>query len=392
MIPCEPCTGCSACAQICPAGCISMKTNAEGFLYPQVNEAACLHCYLCERTCPVNNTPKTVQVLSENTSAYALICKDSEMLQKAGSGGAFSLMAQHVLAEGGVVIGAAWTDDWQVEHIAAHTWQQYENIAGTKYLQSTIGNSLQLTRQLLKDGKKVLFGGTGCQIAGLRAFLKKSYPGLITVNIACYGAPSPGVWEKYLKELQIRKRLGKIKNVNFRKKVNGNSLTMHIEGELNTYENYVYGDTYGWGLVNDIINRPCCEHCLFKGAASHADITIGDARGIEDFDPTVCALSGISVIAAHTTEGKELITKLQSDCHYFRNLPLPGAISQNMGIIDSVNSHVRMRHAFFRSYKKGRAIFPTLERLKKGSVRARLLRFSRRVVGKLKRMLHLNCL
>ena len=40
----ENCTGCSACANICPRGCIRMTADEEGFLYPKVNEEMCIAC------------------------------------------------------------------------------------------------------------------------------------------------------------------------------------------------------------------------------------------------------------------------------------------------------------------------------------------------------------
>lgn len=389
-IPCEQCTGCSACSQSCPAGCITMLPDSEGFLYPEVNKAFCLHCYLCERICPVYGASNHVRALHEDSTACALICNNSHILQIAGSGGAFSLMAKNILDKEGVVIGAAWTADWQVEHIAAYNWQQYERIAGTKYVQSKIGNTLKLTRKLLMEGKTVLFCGTGCQIAGLHAFLKKSYPKVITVNIACYGAPSPGVWSRYLLELQFSQELGEIKEVFFRKKIDSNSFTMYVEGSKGTYKNYVYGDPFGWGLVNDVINRPCCERCLFKGAASGSDITIGDAIGIEHLDSSVKTIEGVSIIATHTDKGRELIKLLEPDCRYFQPLPLPEAISQNMGIIDSINSHDSLRKVLFRKFRKGEPVLSTLQNLQKEKLYTKCKKICERAIRKIKRTLRLN--
>ena len=36
------CCGCSACVAACPKQCIAMLEDAEGFLYPEVDAAACV--------------------------------------------------------------------------------------------------------------------------------------------------------------------------------------------------------------------------------------------------------------------------------------------------------------------------------------------------------------
>ena len=48
----KDCCGCGGCSNACPVHCIEMKADAEGFLYPEVDEAACIGCGLCERVCP----------------------------------------------------------------------------------------------------------------------------------------------------------------------------------------------------------------------------------------------------------------------------------------------------------------------------------------------------
>ena len=80
---------------------------------------------------------------------------------------------------------------------------------GSKYVQSRIGDSFRQTECFLKTGRKVLFSGTPCQIAGLKLFLKKEYDNLLTVDFICHGVPSPGVWRKYLKEIAARRAAGK---------------------------------------------------------------------------------------------------------------------------------------------------------------------------------------
>lgn len=364
-----------------------MESDAEGFLYPVVDASACLNCYLCERICPVHQSESiTYEVLKDTSDACALICSDPVLHQAVGSGGAFSLMARRVLGAGGVVIGAAWTPDWLVEHVAVETWEEYACLCGTKYMQSNPGNTLQQTRDFLKTGRLVLFCGTGCQVAGLVSFLRKDYPNLVTVNIACYGAPSPGVWQRYLHDLQNKYQLGTIESVQFRKKEGNSSLNMEVVGSRNTYRNYVYGDPYGWGLVNDVINRPSCENCLFKGAAARCDITVGDAWGIESFDPAANPHLGISVVVAHSSKGVELVDSLQGDCSYFRKLPLPGAIEQNMGIICATNTHAGWRRTFFEHFSRGVSPMKTLQKLQRGSLWKRCINHGWFLMRQLKKL------
>ena len=387
-IPCDKCTGCSACAQSCPASCISMQADTEGFLYPVVDTSACLHCYLCERVCPVQQkSAEKYDVIKDTSAAWALIASDADLHGRVGSGGAFSLMARHILEDGGAVVGAAWTSDWLVEHVVVYSWEDYVRLCGTKYLQSNPGTTLKQTRELLNAGRRVLFCGTGCQIAGLVRFLRKDYPNLITVNIACYGAPSPGVWLNYLSGLQKEYQLGEIRDVQFRKKEDGSSLNMLVEGTRSSYKKYVYGDPYGWGLVNDVINRPSCENCLFKGAASLSDITVGDAWGIEEYDPNANAHEGISVVVSHTLKGAALVAELEDECRYYRSLPLPGAIAQNMGVICATNSHPCLRQRFFSRFVRGKSALRVLSRLQRGSLWSRGMKYARRLWGLLKKIL-----
>lgn len=62
----------------------------------------------------------------------------------------------------------------------------------SKYAQSAVGMAYRKTKQFLKEGKKVLFSGTPCQIAGLRAYLgNTNQQCLLTIEVICEGVPSP---------------------------------------------------------------------------------------------------------------------------------------------------------------------------------------------------------
>ena len=49
------CTGCSACCDICPVNAITMQSNNEGFLYPNINEDICIKCGKCMKICNKTN-------------------------------------------------------------------------------------------------------------------------------------------------------------------------------------------------------------------------------------------------------------------------------------------------------------------------------------------------
>lgn len=51
----EECCGCTACFAICPQNAILMLQDAEGFLYPSVDEEKCVRCYICMKVCPMKS-------------------------------------------------------------------------------------------------------------------------------------------------------------------------------------------------------------------------------------------------------------------------------------------------------------------------------------------------
>ena len=188
------CCGCSACASVCPRGCISMRADSEGFLYPEADAQACIDCGLCEKVC--NELHPFTR--SEPLKVLAAVNRDEAVRMKSSSGGLFHLLARRTIEEGGVVFGARFDSDWQVLIDYADTMEGVKAFMGSKYVQARIADSYKDARRFLSEGRKVLFSGTPCQIAGLHQFLRREYANLLTVDIVCHGTPSPKVWGLYL--------------------------------------------------------------------------------------------------------------------------------------------------------------------------------------------------
>ena len=298
-----------------------MREDAEGFLYPEVDRDLCVDCHLCERVCPVLNQGEERKPLR----SYAAKNKDEEIRRRSSSGGIFTLLAERVIDEDGVVFGARFDERWNVVHGYTETREGLAAFRGSKYVQSQLGDSYRQAESFLKSGRKVLFSGTPCQIAGLRLFLRKEYDNLLTVDFICHGVPSPGVWREYLREEIARQRIGKnsvlshpnrvqgdirVENISFRDKRLGwkkfsFALTLSVPGGHGANNTVLLSEPldkniYLRGFLSDLYLRPSCYTCPAKCMKSGSDVTIGDFWGIKRVYPSFDDDKGVSVLLIHT--------------------------------------------------------------------------------------------
>lgn len=342
----KKCSGCHACFQICPKNCIKMEYSSEGFLYPVADEERCIHCNLCESVCPILQKKE----FSENsTTAYAVINKSEDIRSASSSGGVFSYVAESIILHGGVVFGAAFSEDFHtVKHICVDTVEDLYKLRGSKYLQSTIGNSYKEAETLLKEGRKVLFTGTPCQIAGLYACLKKDYSCLYTADIICHGVPSPKVWDYYLKRKE--KDMGApIKHVSFRNKCSGWKY-YSVELYFSNGETYIAkfrDDLYMKGFLKNLYLRPSCYDCAFKGVKRIADMSLGDFWGIDRVMPQMDDDKGTSLVLVHTQKGKALVGA-KNDTLQLNEVNIDDAILYNGAAIKSSPVHPKRKKFFIK--------------------------------------------
>ena len=196
----QKCCGCSACVQVCPKQCIEMKEDSEGFWYPQVKRDVCVKCGLCEQVCPIIQEDSHKYSYEGIVSSYSAYSNKEEIRLASSSGGIFTILAEQIILDGGIVFGAAFDENYLVHHIAIDTIEGLSQLRGSKYLQSRIENTYIEAKKYLDSDCNVLFSGTACQIAGLKRFLRKEYENLLTVDVLCHGVPSQKVWKLYLDE------------------------------------------------------------------------------------------------------------------------------------------------------------------------------------------------
>lgn len=337
------CCGCSACMQACPKDCISMQQDSEGFLQPIIDHDACIHCNKCEKVCPINNKHHTHGV----TQAFAACHKDNNIRSASSSGGVFTALAELTIKQGGVVFGAAFSDDFShVQHIMADTIESLQALRGSKYMQSDIAGSYSQAKQLLDDGRRVFFTGTPCQIEGLYGYLGRSYDNLLCADLICHGVPSPKVWRHYL-EMQISAHDSKPTSIFFRKKTNGwKAFHLQLDFENGSVcADSRNQDAFMQAFLRDMCLRPSCYHCKFKSTHRIADLTMADFWGVEKVLPEMDDDCGTSLLLTHSEKGLDALQSI-SDAVQMQRVDLDAALKGNPAAVTSSAIHPN-RDAFF---------------------------------------------
>lgn len=338
----KDCCGCYACYNICPKECITMESDNEGFWYPKIDKDKCINCNLCEKVCPIINPVKRA---NSKKIAYAGVNKDDQIRVKSSSGGIFSILAEYIIKNNGIIYGASFDENFNIKHKRILCNTDLDLLRGSKYVQSSIGDIYKQVKNDLESNRQVLFTGTPCQVEGLRSYLRKEYVNLITMDFICHGVPSPLVWKKYLEEMKKSKQEN-IKNIYFRNKdIGWKVFSLKIIFDEKIYINNLSKDLFMKGFLQDVYLRPSCYSCKFKKTNRVSDITVADFWGIENILPKMDDDKGISLIVIHSEKGEQLFDKL-SETMILNEVNLNEAIKYNPSMIKSVKYNEK-RNSFF---------------------------------------------
>ncbi|MCR4615785.1 MAG: Coenzyme F420 hydrogenase/dehydrogenase, beta subunit C-terminal domain [Clostridiales bacterium] len=305
------CCGCGACVNVCPRDAISMKEDRAGFIYPEVDETLCVKCGKCAEVCVFT---EKLRGANGEPSVYAAATADKSVLMESSSGGIFTELANAVLDKGGAVFGAAWTDDLAAAHICVEDNAELKKLRGSKYVQSSTGDTFRQVKELLKEGRYVCYSGTPCQIAGLKAFIGEDCDLLLTADVICHGVPSTKMLRDDLSYVSGGK-VSQISDIRFRDKsfgwgTNGSFLADGSKIKYNSgcspyYFYFLKGEVY----------RESCYNCRFPGEGRQGDITLGDYWGVRQelisgmgsVDPDM----GISCVLVNTEKGKKWLESVE---------------------------------------------------------------------------------
>ena len=313
------CTGCSACYNICPVGAIDIRLDDRGFYKPYIDETKCIDCGMCDRVCPILNYKKENNELKKLYAMWA----DDDVRMQSSSGGAFTLLAESIIKNKGVVFGAVWADEFKVKHVVATTIEELEGLKKSKYLQSSISSTYRQVEYFLKEGRQVLFVGTGCQIGGLKSYIRVKNindKNLFTCDLFCYYAPSYGVFKRYLDD-----NFGHdLESFSFRLKEKGIYNCSCFSYKIkNQPEQKVLGQSLWFnGFFNNLYASSHCINCKFQQDCRAGDLSLADFWGIENHDKSWCDGKGTSMIMVNSKKGLTMLKRIKGKCKKLKEVPI----------------------------------------------------------------------
>ena len=367
------CTGCTACYNVCPHKAIQMVEDSEGFKFPQIDTQKCTSCGLCDKVCLPS---KEYIAQSFEQRAYGAKNKNLDERKKSQSGGVFYILAKHILSQGGVVYGSLIDEGFVVRHARANTEEQAKSFRGSKYVQSDLGDIFLSVKEDLLLGVPVLFSGTPCQVAGLKAFLRKAYDNLLLVDLICHGVPSPKVWADYIKWQQ-----GRFKKTIIGAEFRDRALPWGISREIIQLEGkkslryFIYFKLF----CSHNALRKSCYTCPFTTTEKLSDITIGDYWGIENIKPNFRDDYGVSSILVNSLTGQRVWSEVceQFDCFECK---VEDIMACNPQLSEPVTKPTT-REDFWQDYEKGFAFIA--KKYGGNNLKGKVKRLIKRILGRI---------
>ena len=314
----ENCCGCTACSQICGRNAITMRTDRKGFRYPGVNKDLCVECGLCEKVCPMM---ENYVGQDADPDIYAFQNKTEGILEQSSSGGMFSLIADWILSQGGVIYGAQFDDSFMVVHSRATTQEEVLKFRTSKYVESKFDEVFNTICEDLKSGNPVLVSGTPCQISAIRKYVslrKADTTNLYLTDLVCHGVPSRKVWADYLDILKQKymKPDDQITSVNMRsKKFSWDKQVIDIETSSGNLD--IVNDDFSFNkfFLTLYCHRPSCFNCKYTSFKRPGDISLSDFWNADQARLAFNPDGGVNEVLLNTEKGVRLFEEISSAGH-----------------------------------------------------------------------------
>lgn len=345
------CMGCGACVCACPVDALKLQPDEWGYYRSNIDYEKCINCGKCSKICPALQLPENNNLTQP--LCYEFMAASDKVLYSSTSGGIFPVASKEIFRKNGIVSGAAWKDDFSVEHIIIDDVKDLYKLQKSKYLQSFMGTIAKSIKENLDKNIPVLFSGCPCQVAGLKAFLGKDYSNLLTIDLLCGNSPSTMFFQKYLEEAFPEG----VKGYEFRYKTkqekwhwgyakitkSNDESVVRFGGAEDNYQRVYHSHT---------MCAPHCENCKYQTVPRFGDITIGDFWGIGGKDRSLDTAKGVSVILCNNEKGKNFIDNIpKEDIGLLKEVPLRWLGGNGYAINGSHNYCSPQRDIFYDAIK-----------------------------------------
>lgn len=245
--------------------------------------------------------------------SYAVQSRQKNIRLRSTSGGTFSEIARSFIRTGGCVCAAGYDEQGKVVHKLINTISEIDELCESKYVQSNLNNCFAEVESCLSSSRKVLFVGTPCQVAGVKAYLRNKDEKLYTIDLVCYGVPSPMIYIEWRAEIE-RVYKKKIAYVHFRDKSFGyaapNVKIVFKDGS--SAEQTFLIKSYMKTFMSGLNVRPSCSECAFKGIDRCSDLTFGDCWHIGVFQKAMDDNLGTTSVYVHSPKGSMLLDMIKN--------------------------------------------------------------------------------
>lgn len=246
-------------------------------------------------------------------SCYAVWQSDSNIRAASTSGGVFSALAQDILSRGGVIYGATWDDDFKhVRHRGIKNEADLQLLRQSKYVYSDASDAIKEAKEMLSHDREVLFSGTPCQCAAMRAAAKGFDARLLTIDFVCHGTPKAEVWASYAGELE-KQHGSQLVRYEFRNKDKGWNFQNVVYSFANGCRRRVlpWLDPFFHGFSINAFLREGCYKCPFAQLKRISDFTIGDCWRVAASNPEYDDNKGTSLVFVNTDKAAAIWRRIQ---------------------------------------------------------------------------------
>lgn len=334
------CTGCNACVNKCPVNAIEIKSDNK-VINAVINEKKCIGCNVCVNVC---------QNMHDINLSYPIAWfqgwNDSEdERMKSSSGGFAYKLSTYFIEHGGVVCSCIFEHGKFVYKIIDDILK-VKKFTGSKYVKSNTGDIYISIKELLSKGKKVLFIGLPCHVAGLLEYVNAcDDSNLYTVDLICHGSPHSDLLCKFLNQYDID--INQLDDIKFREK-GTYQLSLYTKGKVRKLCLDNVKDYFSLAFLKGLIYTENCYCCKYARIERVSDITIGDSwrSNLNDDEKK----KGISLALCQSVKGLEL---LKNSGAHLESVCLENAIEANHQLQAPV-SNTKEREKFFRLLHKGK--------------------------------------